>query len=74
MKDVFLVKETSILKITEMGSGLIIFGNPSLRIFADEKIFKNMVVKFTGGCSVTTCNYVIIHSAPKIYSFATVKI
>ena len=24
--------------------------------------FKNMVVKFVGGCSVVTCSYVIIYS------------
>ena len=34
--------------------------------------FKNMVVKFVGGCFVVTCSYVIIHSMPKIYSFASV--
>ena len=32
--------------------------------------FKNMVVKFVGGCSVATRSYVIIHSVSKIYSFA----
>ena len=34
--------------------------------------FKNMVVKFVGGCSVATRSYVIIHSVSKIYSFASV--
>ena len=31
--------------------------------------FKNMVVKFVGGCSVATRGYVIIYSVSKIYSF-----
>ena len=31
-----------------------------------------MVVKFVGGCSIVTLSYVIIHSVPKIYSFASV--
>ena len=34
--------------------------------------FKNMVVKFVGGCSVATRSYMIIHSVSKIYSFACV--
>ena len=33
--------------------------------------FKNMVVKFVGGCSVATCSYMIIHSMSKTYSFAS---
>ena len=31
-----------------------------------------MVVKFVGGCSVVTCSYMIIHSMPEMYSFASV--
>ena len=34
--------------------------------------FKNMVVKFVGGCSLATRSYVIIHSVSKIYSVASV--
>ena len=33
--------------------------------------FKNMVVKFVGGCSVATRSYMIIHSMFKIYNFAS---
>ena len=34
--------------------------------------FKNMVVKFVGGCSVATRSYVITHSVSKIYRFSSV--
>ena len=34
--------------------------------------FKNMVVKFVGGCSVVARSYVIIYSVSKIYSFEIV--
>ena len=33
--------------------------------------FKNMVVKFVGGCSIATHSYMSIHSMSKIYSFAS---
>ena len=41
-------------------------------MFALITTFKNMVVKFVGGCSVAPCSYAIIHSMSKIYSFASV--
>ena len=34
--------------------------------------FKNIVVRFVGGCSVVTRSYMIFHSMSKIYSFASV--
>ena len=34
--------------------------------------FKNMIVKFVGGCSVATRSYMIIYSVSKMYSFASV--
>ena len=33
---------------------------------------KNMVVKFDGGCTVVTRNYMIINSVSKIYCFASI--